>query len=111
MIKIDPRVHWCARHLEPFRAEWPRGYVLASAALVEEAVRQQEVLAACGYDGSEGSGNPELLDRVLREFGPLCCLVGDEKAAKWTQLALAGDTYSFAVALDELRTAPWKGTP
>lgn len=102
MIKIDPRVHWCARHLEPFRAEWPRGYLVASSALVQEAARREDVLSACGYDGSAGSANFGLLDRVLREFGPLCCLVGDETAAKWTALALADDLAPMRAALDEL---------
>lgn len=99
MITIDPRAHWCPRHLEPFRARWPRGYLPASMALLEEAVRRPEIARAAG-------GDADRLDPVLREYGPLCCLAGDDATARWTSLALADDLGPMAAALDLLRATP-----
>lgn len=106
MITIDPRTHWCPRHLEPFRAEWPRGYLPASLALLDEAVRREDVARAAGWTPEGGRADPARLSAVLAEYGPLCCLVGDETAEKWTALALAGDMPAFATALDRLRSTP-----
>lgn len=98
MIQIDPRAHWCPRHLEPFRAAWPKGYLLASMALFEESVRRPEIAEAAG-------GDTAMLDRVLREFGPLCCLIGDEGVARWTELTLADDLAPMQEAFERLRGA------
>jgi hypothetical protein len=87
---FEPTIHWCARHLEPFRAEWPVGWPLAMMGLFQESVRNLEIIDAAG-------GQTEMLDRVLREFSPLCCFLGDEITAKWTRLSQG--------SLDEFRAA------
>ena len=97
MITIDPHVHWCARHLEPFRERWPQGYTRASLVLVELAIRRPDVVAACTL-GDDEEASAEMLDRVLREFGPLCCLLGDEVVERWTTLALDPDLDRFRLA-------------
>lgn len=94
---FEPSTHWCARHLEPFRRNWPHGWAVAMMAIFEECVRRDDIVAAAG-------ARVEMLDRVLREFSPLCCLVGDETTAKWTRLAL-GPPEPMKAALDELRAA------
>ena len=64
-------------------------------ALFEECVRREDILAAAG-------GQVAMLDRVLREYAPLCCLVGNETTARWTALAL-GPLEEFRAALEKLR--------
>jgi hypothetical protein len=106
-VMIDPRTHWCDRHREPFRAAWPKGYMPASMALLEEAVRREDVLRAAGWEPETGAvADTAKLSPVLAEYGPLCCLVGDETTAKWTELALADDLGPMKLALEELRARP-----
>lgn len=92
---FEPAVHWCERHLEPFVATWPRGWGTAMMGLFQECVRNREIIDAAG-------GQTEMLDRVLREFSPLCCFLGDEITAKWTRLGL-GPIEEFKTAVEELK--------
>jgi len=79
-VALDWKVHFCARHLEPFRARWPRGAAIIGVTLFQEASARPEISERCrSIDG---------LDAVLREFSPLCCLVGDETMARLTAAAL-----------------------
>jgi len=71
----------------------------ATLALLEEALRRDDVQQALG-------GDDAMLERVLLVYSPLCCLVGDEITARWTALALADDLLPMAAALDELRSQP-----
>lgn len=70
-INVEPTSVWCQSHLEPFCAEWPTGYLPATMCLVNLALQREDVQQAAGLDVA-------MLDRVLREFGPLCCLLDDE---------------------------------
>jgi hypothetical protein len=90
--------HWCAKHLEPFRETWEKSaaWIMATMGLFEEMVRRDDIIAAAG-------GDTEMLDRVLREFSPMCCHVGDETTARWTALAL-GPVEDYKAALDEIRS-------
>lgn len=63
---------WCARHLEPYRARWPKGAPLAMVRLFEAAVAMPAVADAAGGDTAN-------LTAALRRFAPLCCFVGKEK--------------------------------
>jgi hypothetical protein len=40
---------------------------------------------------------------VLREYGPLCCLLGDEVVGHWTALALDPDLDRFRLAYIEMK--------
>lgn len=103
---FSPTSHWCPRHLEPFRDRWPAGWAFAMGALFEEAVRREEIQRAAGYDPEKGTpADTKMLDRVLREYAPLCCYLGDETAEKWTRLALADDSSPLVVALSALRAS------
>lgn len=94
---FEPRTHWCPKHLEPFRATWGKNaaWALATLALFEECIRRQEIINAAGNQTS-------MLDRVLREYSPLCCYLGDETTAHWTELAL-GPEDAWKEAFAELR--------
>lgn len=94
---FEPGVHWCPRHLQPLRTTWPRGWALAMLGLFQVCVRRQDIIDAAGAD-------TRMLDRVLREYAPLCCLVGDEETAKWTRLAL-GPIDDYKAAIDEIKRA------
>lgn len=77
----NPMMIWCADHLEPFRRDWPAGYLPASLALLHQAMLRDDIQAAAG-------GRVEALNGVLREYGPLCCLVDRETVAEIVRLAL-----------------------
>jgi hypothetical protein len=62
---------WCSRHLEPYRAQWPKGAPLAMLRLFDAAVAMPAVVDACG-------GDAHLLTEALQRFKPLCCFVGQE---------------------------------
>ena len=109
MVMLDPRYVLCDRHREPFREDWPRGAALMMSAMLEEAVRNHDILRACGWDGSsDGTADSKMLGRAIREFSPICCLIGDERTAEWTSLALTpGAGEDFLAMLEQLRaTSP-----
>ena len=66
---------WCSRHLEPYRAQWPKGAALAMVRLFDAAVAMPAVVDACG-------GDTHLLTEALQRFKPLCCFVGQEALDK-----------------------------
>lgn len=87
--------HWCERHLQPFAPKVPGSqswsqteWVLATLGIFQVAVRLPQIQAAATLEPG-GLAEVSMLDRVLREFSPLCCLVGDEETKKWTDLAFA----------------------
>lgn len=75
-VELDFTVHWCARHLEPFREGWPSGAGVAMLRLFEAAINDERIIAAAPKN-AEGLAKTESLDAVLREHSPLCCFVGD----------------------------------
>lgn len=83
-ITIEPTAFWCPAHLEPFRQRWPIGYLPATLWLLRKALERDDVNQATG-------GRTEALDAVLREHGPICCLLGDELAHEATSRALSDD--------------------
>lgn len=80
---------FCARHSEPFRAEWPKGAGLAQLGIFNAATRDERITEACGI-GPDGKADGMQLNRVLAEFGPLCCFLGDVVTGEVTALALNG---------------------
>lgn len=100
---FDPRTHWCERHLMPFKDRWPEGWGLAMLALFQECIGRKDIQSACTSPG-ESEADARMLDRVLLEFSPLCCLVGDETTAKWTALSL-GPMEGFQKELAALKAS------
>jgi len=62
------RRDWCARHLEPFRAEWPRGAVTAMIMLYNAAVQMPAIVDAAAGDSAR-------IEAAFERFKPLCCFV------------------------------------
>lgn len=94
-LTLSPTAHWCPIHLEPFRKDWGKNadWIFASMGLLEECFRRPEIIEAAGADVA-------MLDRVLREYAPLCCYVGDEITDRWVQLSLGPrDDYQKAIAV------------
>lgn len=78
MINFSFTTHWCARHLEPFRAEWPKGAAVALKGLLDVALTMPAVTDACGTT-PDGKADASNLDEVLRRFAPLCCFITKEQ--------------------------------
>lgn len=78
--KLDFTVHWCARHLEPFRAEWPKGAGLAMLALFEAWVADERVIAMAPKRAG-GQADTGALDALAAETSPLCCFLTEEDLA------------------------------
>lgn len=99
---------FCPRHLEPLRAEWPRGYVGLMMVLFQHAVRDHEIIRACGWKPDvPGSADLARLPAALREFGPICCRLPEGEIERWTQLALADDLDPFIAELKALEGRPF----
>lgn len=77
-VNLDFSVHWCDRHLEPFREDWPSGAGVAMLRLFD-AVVQDERIAAAAPKNAKGEPKTESLNAVLLEHSPLCCFIGDER--------------------------------
>lgn len=70
-VALDFTTSWCFRHLEPFRADWPEGAVVAMTELFKAFSEDERVIAMC-------EGNALRLAAVTHEHSPLCCFVGDD---------------------------------
>ena len=70
MVVLDWTL-WCARHLEPFRKDWPKGASIAMMALFDAAVKMPAIQAHASHDANK-------LTQALRRFAPLCCFVSPE---------------------------------
>lgn len=74
-VLLEWDVMWCDRHLEPFRAEWPKGAAVAMLELARRALNMPAIIDAAGAD----AGN---LGASLARFSPVCCfLTADDLAA------------------------------
>jgi hypothetical protein len=94
---LDPAVHWCPTHLERYRERWPAGYAIASMVLVRAATDRPDVQQAAGYNVETGEkGDVARLPAVLREYGPLCCLVGDDTMTLVNELSDACSAWARA---------------
>lgn len=83
MIELEWRVMWCGEHLEPFRAEWPKGAALAMMNLFAASAADERIVAAA-------EGNADRLAPVLREFGPMCCFLPAEVTEAVVRASLDG---------------------
>jgi hypothetical protein len=71
---------FCERHAMPLRQDWSSALVaVAGIKLIQRCMSDDEVLHACGFDGTDGTADVFLLTQVLRNFTPLCCHLGDAK--------------------------------
>lgn len=91
-VNLEWNVHWCARHLEPFRSRWPAGAATAMLLLFNASVAREEIVRHAG-------GRADSLDAVLREFSPLCCFLGDAVMQDLTTKALDPGAKAFPPAI------------
>lgn len=82
-IVVEPTMLFCQEHLEPFRAAWPSGYAPAMLCLFQQAMLDEEIVAAAG-------GRVEAISAVLREFGPICCRLDADSLREIVEGSLAG---------------------
>ncbi len=95
-VALDFTTHWCPRHLLPLKKRWPKGAMLAMLGLFNAAVAHPDVIRACGGDFTGGVlADTRMLAGVLREFSPLCCLVGDVQVVIVIGEALEGRVYGM----------------
>ena len=92
MIEIDPRSAFCPVHLEPFRAQWPNGYVQA-------AVLAFSAFASLDEVQTYARGDANVLSAAVREMGPMCCAIDP---VLWARIV--------AQALDPTAPDGWVGT-
>lgn len=74
-VELSWDVMWCSRHLEPFRAEWPKGAAVAIVKLFQAAIAMPAIADAAGCDTAK-------LNEALARFAPVCCFVSAEALAE-----------------------------
>ena len=105
-ITLDPARDVCD-HREPLRAGWPNGAEVAMLLLFDafcEDPRTQEMAPK----GPDGLANPEAIPRLLREFGPICCWLGDEVVGEIMAEALMDKPGPRLLAIGERQRPGWQ---
>lgn len=82
-------VAFCARHLEPFRKEWPRGYAVLLARLLYVVTSDDRFYADMPKDRN-GLAEVDAISGRLVKHSPLCCFLGDDIFGALTRDALDG---------------------
>lgn len=95
LVVITPTEMLCTAHMEPFRVRWPEGIVIAQLMMFTRATERGDVAEAAGGDSHQ-------LNRVIREFSPICCLLGDDAMAEVYAFSLDGG-FEQAAAIMQLR--------
>jgi hypothetical protein len=90
---LDFKRDWCARHLEPYRGERPKGAPIAMVLLFDAFAQDERVHRMAGFDPEvEGSvADSTRLPALVAECSPLCCFLGDEIVEEIRVEAFAGD--------------------
>lgn len=83
---------WCPRHLEPLRAEWPKGYPIAMIGLFQEVSADPRTWEGAEKDDS-GKVPMAVIQRVMNEVKPVCCWLPDGIAEAIIASALRGEPY------------------
>lgn len=83
-IMLDFKRDWCAKHLEPFRENWPEG-----AAIV------MVLMATCALSHPNchryTNGDATKINAYLAEFSPICCRLPGRLIKRVTGIALRGE--------------------
>lgn len=90
-IEMTPENTWCARHLEPFRAQWPKGYLLAMPLMFSAFSMLDDVMAYCDPNDGSGMSDTRRLQAALAEFGPICCRLDPLLLAEIVEGSLSDD--------------------
>lgn len=86
----EARTAWCPRHLEPFRARWPHGY-LTLCIRAFDVISADDRFASRFPVADDGRAilDDELATKLLVSFSPLCEWLGVGVMAMLTNEALA----------------------
>lgn len=82
-VNLEFSYMWCSTHLEPFRAEWPKGAAIAMMNLFTASAADERITAAA-------DGITDRLEPVLREHGPMCCFLPAEVTRAVVEASLEG---------------------
>lgn len=91
-IKMDWDL-WCPVHLEPLRATWPSGSMIAMVGLFNASVQEKRMVDAA-------DGKVENVSGVMQIIKPVCCWLNAEHpgmAEKIIEKALAGEVWPVVV--------------
>lgn len=85
-VELDFKFMWCTKHLEPFRATWPRSAALAMTNLFSASAADERIIAAA-------QGDADRLGPVLREHGPMCCFLPPKVTDAVVRASLDGNKW------------------
>lgn len=90
-IQLDFTKDFCARHLEPFREEWPKGAAYVMMMTFDRFMADERVraMAPKGPDGL-AEGDDDTILMLMGELRPLCCFIPEEEMQEIIAEALAG---------------------
>lgn len=94
-IEMTVENTWCAVHLEPFRAKWPEGYMVANVLMFAAFSANKDVQNYCNGDAMK-------LNVALSEFGPVCCLIKAQDLSDIVDVALSKSPLRFKELQDRL---------
>lgn len=89
-VELDFKRDTCPRHIEPFRADYPKGVAVFMLLMFDSFAHDERVLAMAPHD-EEGLAESAALPRLVLECAPLCCFIGDEEVTAITREALSGE--------------------
>lgn len=84
----DITVAYCARHLEPFRKDFPKGYGMLCVKLMEYILADERFVNLLPLDGATQLRRLEYASQTLVEISPLCCFMGDNVMSMLTAMCL-----------------------
>lgn len=89
-VDLIPERVACSRHCEPFRAKWPKGFILFSLALIDDIWQNERVIRdAKRIQGHDGLVDPKIIEGVL-DIKPACCRVTKEQLLRAYALSELG---------------------
>lgn len=95
LIMMTVENTWCAEHLEPFRAEWPKGYMIANPLMMTAFAQLPDIQKYCESSEEPGKADVRKLNAALAEFGPVCCRIKRKDLDKIIEVALKGSPLLF----------------
>ena len=81
-IGVPFESQWCSRHWQVVLTE-SLNAILASVRLIQEALEDEEILRACGWDPTRNSpARVELINEEILKRSPLCCYLGESRMSQ-----------------------------
>lgn len=85
----ETKIAFCDKHLESFREKWPSGYGILVTEVLSHVLNDIR-FASRFSENKEGKKifDAKLVTKLLVEFSPLCCFLGDDLMGSITAKAL-----------------------